>query len=169
MSSTVHKDAKTTTESVAHEHPDAAYIKRDDIGVVIAKGLAVMYRQKPKNPVDFLAKWLLNYAQVEKAVVAESEHKEKVKELKDKHQYQLGVQKKELEAQEEEAKTVEKKKEDFKEKLVQSSDLTDQLQDLANYLKEFTAATSVYIGKLVSPKKPIGDEDDDKAHIDEEA
>jgi hypothetical protein len=33
----------------------------------------------------------LNYAQVEKAVVAESEHKEKVKDLKDKHQYQLGV------------------------------------------------------------------------------
>jgi hypothetical protein len=47
--------------------------------------------------------------------------------------------------------------------------LTDQLQDLANYLKDFTAATSVYIGKLVSPKKPSGDEDDDKAHIDDEA
>jgi hypothetical protein len=44
MSSAVHKDAKSTTESVTHEHPDAAYIKRDDIGVVIAKGLAVMYR-----------------------------------------------------------------------------------------------------------------------------
>jgi hypothetical protein len=26
------------------EHPDASYIKRDDIGVVIAKGLAVMYK-----------------------------------------------------------------------------------------------------------------------------
>lgn len=55
--------------------------------MVIAKGLAVMYKQKPKNPVDFLAKWLLNYAQVEKAAVAENDHKEKVKELKDKYQY----------------------------------------------------------------------------------
>ena len=52
---------------------------------------------------------------------------------------------------------------------MQSNDLTDELQDLANYLKEFTHATSVYVGKLVSPKRPISDEDDDKAHIDEEA
>ena len=44
------------------EHPDAAYIKRDDIGLVIAKGLAVMYKAQPQNPCDFLAKWLLNYA-----------------------------------------------------------------------------------------------------------
>lgn len=46
------------------EHPDAAYIKRDDLGVVIAKGLAVMYKSQPANPVDFLAKWLLNYSSV---------------------------------------------------------------------------------------------------------
>ena len=86
--STTHQDAKTAPDTTtSHEHPDAAYIKRDDIGVVIAKGLAVMYRQKPKNPVDFLAKWLLNYASVERAVVSEREHKEKVRDLKDKHQY----------------------------------------------------------------------------------
>lgn len=30
-------------------------------------------------------------------------------------------------------------------------------------------ATAVYIGKLVSPKRPISDEDDEFAHIDEEA
>lgn len=44
------------------DHPDAAYIKREDIGAVVAKGLAVMYKTQPKNPVDFLAKWLLNYS-----------------------------------------------------------------------------------------------------------
>jgi hypothetical protein len=52
---------------------------------VIAKGLAVMYKTQPKNPVDFLAKWLLNYASVEKAAIAVIDHKEKVKDLKDKH------------------------------------------------------------------------------------
>ncbi len=45
---------------------DAEYLKGQDLGVVIAKGMAVMYKQNPKNPVDFLAKWLLNYSQVEK-------------------------------------------------------------------------------------------------------
>ena len=35
-------------------------------------------------------------------------------------------------------------------------------------MKEHTGATGVYIGKLVKPRKDIGDDDDDKAHIDEE-
>jgi len=38
------------------------YLESDDIGGVISKGLAVLYLEKPKFPVDFLAKWLLNYA-----------------------------------------------------------------------------------------------------------
>ena len=44
--------------------PAAEYLKSDDIGLVIAKGMAVLYKTNPKNPTDFLAKWLLNYAQV---------------------------------------------------------------------------------------------------------
>ena len=47
--------------------------------------------------------------------------------------------------------------------------MTDQLQDLADYLKYHTHATSVYIGKLVAPKKPISEEDDDRAHVDDDA
>jgi len=35
-------------------------------------------------------------------------------------------------------------------------------------LREFTEATGVYIGKLVPPEKEIGDNDDDKAHLDED-
>jgi hypothetical protein len=57
----------------------------------------------------------------------------------------------------------------FYEKVMNSKDLTDQLQDLADYLQEQTNSTAVYIGKLVQPKKEIGLEDDDRAHIDEDA
>ena len=46
---------------------DHEYLKSPELGVVIAKGMAVMYKTNPKNPVDFLAKWLLNYSQVERA------------------------------------------------------------------------------------------------------
>jgi len=46
---------------------DADYLKSEEIGLVIAKGMGVLYKQNPKNPVDFLAKWLLNYSQVERA------------------------------------------------------------------------------------------------------
>ena len=42
--------------------PAAEYLKSEEIGLVIAKGMAVLYKTNPKNPVDFLAKWLLNYA-----------------------------------------------------------------------------------------------------------
>lgn len=63
----------------------------------------------------------------------------------------------------------ENKKLEFYHKIQKSTDLTDQLQDLADFLKEFTHSTSVYIGKLVAPKKSISDEDDDRAHMDEEA
>jgi len=38
---------------------------------------------------------------------------------------------------------------------------------LTNHLQQFTDASAVYIGKLVAPKKPIEDGDDDSAHIDE--
>ncbi len=30
--------------ATAAEHPDAAYIKTDELGLVIAKGLAVLYK-----------------------------------------------------------------------------------------------------------------------------
>ena len=43
---------------------DADYLKSDEIGLVIAKGMATLYQEKPSNPVDYLGKWLLNVAQV---------------------------------------------------------------------------------------------------------
>ena len=38
-----------------------------------------------------------------------------------------------------------------------------------DHLRENTGSTAVYVGKLEAPKKKIGEEDDDKAHIDDEA
>jgi hypothetical protein len=42
--------------------PDAQYLKQEDVGEVIAKGLAYTERQQPKNPVTFFANWLLNHS-----------------------------------------------------------------------------------------------------------
>ena len=46
---------------------DMAYLKRDDIGKVIAEGLAEVYQAKPQNPIDHFAKWLLNESSKRKA------------------------------------------------------------------------------------------------------
>lgn len=83
--------------------------------------------------------------------------------------YQESVERKEAELKAQEQQEEDMKNKVFEEKMSFSTDLNDQLQDLANFLKLKTSATAVYIGKLVSPKRPISDEDDELAHIDEEA
>jgi hypothetical protein len=46
----------------ATDQIDIAYLKSEAIGEVIAKGLAVVYKARPARPIDYLAKWLLNYS-----------------------------------------------------------------------------------------------------------
>lgn len=43
------------------------------------------------------------------------------------------------------------------------------LPELNNLLLSHTKSTAVYIGKLVQPKKPIKDSDNDKAHLMKDA
>lgn len=50
------------TSILDKEHPDIAYLKQDEIGLVLSKGLCETYKVKPKNPVEFFAKWLLNHS-----------------------------------------------------------------------------------------------------------
>jgi hypothetical protein len=54
---------------------------------VVAKGMAALYKAQPKNPVDFLAKWLLNYCHVQKQSGKQGEEKEFVKEMMEKKAY----------------------------------------------------------------------------------
>lgn len=48
------------------EHPDVTYLKKDDIGLVLSKGLSETYKLKPSNPIEFFAKWLLNHSKTQK-------------------------------------------------------------------------------------------------------
>lgn len=56
------------------DHPDIAYLMQDDISKVLIKGLTETYKNRPGNPVDYFAKWLLNFNHVQ---VVESKQKEK--------------------------------------------------------------------------------------------
>ena len=53
----------TTSNKKESIHPDVTYLKDDQIGKVICKGLSVLVKERPKNPIDYLAKWLLSHAQ----------------------------------------------------------------------------------------------------------
>lgn len=56
-------------------------------------------------------------------------------------------------------------KQKFRDKVAASKDLSDELQDLVDHLKEFTDSTAVYVGKVVLPIKAITEGSDDTAHI----
>ena len=151
------------------ENPDISYIKRDDIGVVIAKGLARLYRAQPKDPVDYLARWLLNFSNIKSQSNTMIEKKQKQQELKDRKDLDDQNKMRDVEEQLKKEKEHSTKIDDFRDKVATSDDLSDMLQEFTHYLKEFTGATGVYIGRLIKPNKQIQEGDDDKAHENPEA
>jgi hypothetical protein len=92
-----------------------------------------------------------------------------VKDLKDSYENQKNQELLRIQTEKSSKEAVEIKIKQFYEKINFSNDLADQLQELADFLKEFTNSTAVYIGKLVSPKRPIKEDDDDRAHKDDDA
>lgn len=44
------------------------FLKSDEVGKVICRGLAETYKNKPKFPIDYFAKWLLNYSRQQEAI-----------------------------------------------------------------------------------------------------
>lgn len=44
------------------------YLQQDNIGKVIAKGLADVYTDKPQAPVKYLAAWLKKYSSNQKVI-----------------------------------------------------------------------------------------------------
>jgi len=108
-------------------HPDAAYLKQEDIGIVIAKGMAVTYKEQPKNPVDFFAKWLLQQVEVKKTEEAANKKLEELKGMKENEatrQKELAKEKQEKQAEEEKKLAV---IENLRTQINHSHDLTDDL------------------------------------------
>lgn len=49
-----------TTPHKFADHPDIAFLKNSELGAIVNRGLAELYKIQPKNPITFLANWLLN-------------------------------------------------------------------------------------------------------------
>merc|ERR1712029_127361 len=67
------------------EHPDINYLKQDGIGKVVAVGLAELYKEKPKFPIDYLAKWLLNYSKTRENEERIKQEKTREASLREEH------------------------------------------------------------------------------------
>ena len=141
------------TSAPVKKTPDADYLKSDELGLVIAKGMAVLYKTNPKNPVDFLGKWLLNVSQVQKSAAEQKNAQNIVNQHITAHKKELQRQEEEQEKLNEKKQQVEKTIHDFNDKVDHSDDLNDMLPELNGLLKAHTNSTAAYIGKLVQPKK----------------
>jgi hypothetical protein len=149
--------------------PAADYLKSDEIGLVIAKGMAVLYKTNPKNPVDFLAKWLLNHAQVQKAAKAQVELDAQVNLHRKQHANKVKQDEEKANQKKAEEERKGRRIHEFAETLRQSHDLNDNLHGLVDMLKEATSATAVYIGKLARPFKPVNDGSTEDDHLNPDA
>ena len=114
----------------------AEQLMSDDIGLVIAKGMAVTYKSQPRNPVDFFARWLLNHSQVAKAEQAEEERAIKKRVIVEEHLENLKKENEEKEVKRKEKKAADDKLDDFKVRVEDSKDLEYELPALVDHLQE---------------------------------
>jgi len=150
------------------EHPDITYLKSPEIGNVISKGLATVYKEQPKNPVQFLANWLLNYSATTE-VENSNEIKEKNKiELIAKHKEELEAVEKQLKEKLQQEQTHTNSESGFQKKLENCDDLEDVIQDFVDHIRDNSEATSVYLGHRERVKNAVTDDDNDQAHINPE-
>jgi len=70
-------------ESLSKEHPDVTYYKREDISLILSKGLAQTCREKPRNPIEYFATWLQEYSQVQKAAKEQTDEAKTVGDLRE--------------------------------------------------------------------------------------
>ena len=102
-------------------------------------GIAETYKNQPSNPVDFLAKWLLNHnlaSVTETSMVDQAKQSVSKRDLFEKGKQDVLSQQAKSKKDHEQK---ESKIEEFHKKFHQSDDLEDHLQELAEFL-----AVSVY-------------------------
>lgn len=110
-------------------------------------GLAETYKTQPNNPVDFLAKWLINYnlASVTEDKVKDNEKHAEIKQKE--HQHELKEAEVVQEEQKKKSTEKEKKIEEFYNKFKASDDLEDHIQGLSDLLYVRNFKIKLNIGK----------------------
>jgi hypothetical protein len=145
------------------------YLSTQEIGVIISQGLSETYQNQPKNPVDFLGKWLLHITEIEQAKKEGDRKNDYHAEQVSNHEHKCKLAKVEQDDLNKELVKKDEKEAAFFTKVDASDDLEDNLKDLTDYLYEYTNSTSAYIAKLVPHISKIEEDDDDTAHIIENA
>ena len=147
---------------------DIQYLMKDEIGKVISEGLSVLYEQNPAHPIDYLAKWFLNYAATQKnreqAEIIEKQRNELIAKYKERAE----VVKKEQEIKKQQQQEADKVEENYRKEIVEHEYHHELLpHSLPNFIEKQKGFSGVYIGHFDHPTRQITDEQEDElAHID---
>jgi len=147
------------------DDPDVNYLKECLIGDVVNRALADLYETQPKNPVNFLANWLLVESQgqeIKKMIEVQ-------KNLKLKTKANFQVKKKKLEEQQKQKELEFKKYEDEKALLIKKikslNNFELNLNEMCNDIKKITRATGVYFCIYDNKRKQVKEEESESAHL----
>jgi len=150
------------------DHPDIVYLKQTNIGGIVNRGLSDLYKTQPKNPITFLANWLLNESRSNLIKERIEEDKKTKKDLKEIYLEKIEKEQKEQKQKEEIAKNESKQKIAFLEKIKNSKDIENDLNFYCQELQRFSGATGVYISVLDRKRKEVSEDDDERAHLSNE-
>ena len=147
--------------------PDLEEIKRLGIDTVLAQALGTMYRTKPKHPLDFLGRWLVNYSQTQEYV----QSLEAKEVLVEEHLQQHIAAKQQAEVKSKSDANIAQTKlenlEKIKQQITQAEfheKLLSEMLPLQIYAK--IKPSAVYVGMYEFPKRSVDEADDDElAHL----
>jgi hypothetical protein len=150
------------------DHPDLIYLKQAHIGGVINRALSDLYKTKPKNPITFLANWLLSQSRcnlIKEKIEIERKTKNELTEI---YRIKREQEEKDQKEKEEFEKNQLNQKIEFLEKIKNSKDIENDLNLYCQELKKFTGASGVYISILDKKRKEVTDDDDETAHLSDQ-
>lgn len=148
-----------------HKDSDVNFLNDQKFCLVVNSALSELYRLQPKNPITFLANYLLNEHRAEEI---KTEQKV-VNEIKIESIYKLNEKTKEFQEikhkKEEEFKFHENKKMSLLNSIKNSEDVFKILGEISDKLKEIVNATGVSFLLYEKKRRFVNEKEDENAHL----
>ena len=146
--------------------PEIKFLQESDIILSINRGFTELYRNKPKNPILFLSKWLSRESLAKELEQEYRDNKIKRENLETKY-YQQKKQKYILEQRNNQQIKLRKDDEDYLITEIKScKDFWLGFNHICERLKTLTKATGCYIGIYDQKRRPVKEDDDMDGHLD---
>ena len=150
-----------------HQDTDVNFLNDQKFCLTLNSALSELYRVQPKNPVSFLANYLLNeHRSTELIEIQEEKQKIKIQSIiqyeQKQNNYTLLKQ-----GRDKKIEIYESEKAKLLNEIKASEDLEAILDRVCDTLKKLVNATGVYISYYERKRKPITEQSQDDDHLDD--